>query len=63
MGWVGCCGPRWGLRGPVAAHGRFHRALLGSRVQVCVTLLVTLEVGVQVVHCGEPPHREREDTL
>ena len=39
-----------------------HRALLGSRVQGCaLALLVTLEVGVQVVHCGEsPPHRERE---
>lgn len=71
----GAVGTRRGLGGggvPVVSGGAhadlqqhmadLHRALLGSRVQGCaLALLVTLEVWVQVVHCGEsPPYRERE---
>lgn len=39
-----------------------HGALLGGRVQGrALALLIALEVGVQVVHCGEsPPHQRRE---
>lgn len=39
-----------------------HRALLCGRVQGrALALLIALEVGVQVVHCGEsPPYRKKE---
>lgn len=64
---------REGSQGPVSEAGGqacadlqqhmadLHGALLGSRVQGrALALLVTLEVGVQIVHCREnPPHRER----
>lgn len=54
----------WGrARADLQQHmADLHGALLGGCMQGrALALLVALEVGVQVVHCGEsPPHRERE---